>query len=121
VLVTEEPPRARLIYRFAPVDDEDPSSSAPKYRGRVFGGDNEDLSIPSDLRGLDLDKLGISVCAVHGTHFDSYTRFCDALEIPWAVITDRDNVDKDGISDGQKRAQRVLDRLGLTGSFSFPS
>ena len=77
----------------------------------------EQVLIPvlAKARGLDLDKLGISVCAIHGTHFDSYTRFCDALEIPWAVMTDRDNVDKDGISDGQKRAQRVLDRLCLTG------
>jgi putative ATP-dependent endonuclease of OLD family len=66
--------------------------------------------------GIDLDKLGISVCAIHGTHFSSYSRFCDALAIPWAVITDRDEVDEDGASAGQKRAQRVLDQLGLTGS-----
>ena len=38
--------------------------------------------------GMDLDKLGVSVCAIHGTHFDSYIRFCEALGIPWAV-TDR--------------------------------
>ena len=73
------------------------------------------IPILAKTRGLDPDKLGISVCAIHGTHFDSYTRFCDALEIPWAVITDRDKVDRDGVSDGQKRAQRVMDRLGLTG------
>ena len=50
-LVTEEPPRARLTYRFGPVEDEAASSGKPKYRGRVFGGDNEDLPIPNDLRG----------------------------------------------------------------------
>ena len=66
--------------------------------------------------GIDLDKLGISVCAIHGTHFSSYSRFCGALEIPWAVVTDRDEVDENGVSAGQKRAQRILDQLGMTGS-----
>jgi putative ATP-dependent endonuclease of OLD family len=49
-LVTEDPPRARLTYRFAPVDDE-ASGGKPKYRGKVFGGDNEEQLVPSDLRG----------------------------------------------------------------------
>jgi putative ATP-dependent endonuclease of OLD family len=40
--------------------------------------------------GLDLDRLGISVCAVHGTHFGSYARFLTALKIPWVVVTDGD-------------------------------
>ncbi len=39
---------------------------------------------------IDLDKQGITVCAVHGTHFGAYVKFCDALKIPWAVITDGD-------------------------------
>lgn len=30
--------------------------------------------------GFDLDKLGISVCAIHGTHFSSYVKFCEALD-----------------------------------------
>ena len=61
----------------------------------------EQVLIPAlaKAHAIDLDKLGISVCAIHGTHFASYTRFCDALDIPWAVITDRDKVDKDGVSD----------------------
>ena len=50
-LVAEEPPRARLTYRFAPVEEEDASGGKPRYRGRVFGGDSEDLPIPGDLRG----------------------------------------------------------------------
>lgn len=78
----------------------------------------EQVLIPvlAKARGIDLDKLGISVCAIHGTHFGSYIRFCNALEIPWAVVTDRDEVDKDGVSAGQKRAQRMLDQLGVSGS-----
>ena len=78
----------------------------------------EQVLIPelAKAHGIDLDKLGISVCAIHGTHFSSYSRFCGALEIPWAVVTDRDEVDESGVSAGQKRAQRILDRLGVTGS-----
>jgi putative ATP-dependent endonuclease of OLD family len=78
----------------------------------------EQVLIPVLARahGIDLDKLGISVCAIHGTHFSSYSRLCGALEIPWAVVTDRDEVYENGISAGQKRAQRILDRLGVTGS-----
>jgi putative ATP-dependent endonuclease of OLD family len=78
----------------------------------------EQVLIPALAKayGIDLDKLGISVCSIHGTHFDSYSRFCGALEIPWAIITDRDKVDGNGVSEGQKRAQRILDRLSVTGS-----
>lgn len=78
----------------------------------------EQVLIPAIAKayGIDLDKLGISVCSIHGTHFDSYSRFCGALEIPWAIITDRDKVDGNGVSEGQKRAQRILDRLSVTGS-----
>ena len=36
----------------------------------------------AESMGIDLDKMGISVCAIHGTHFSSYVRFCQALGIP---------------------------------------
>lgn len=66
--------------------------------------------------GLNLDKLGISVCAIHGTHFESYVKFCDALAIPWAVVTDGDAVDpKTGLRDGDKRAATILDSTGRNG------
>ena len=32
------------------------------------------------------------------------------------IITDRDEVDKDGVPAGKKRAQRILDQVRLTGS-----
>jgi len=63
---------------------------------------------------LDLDKLGISVCAIHGTHFRTYVQFCKALGIPWAVITDGD-VDSAGVSKGQRRADDLLALLGKAG------
>lgn len=65
--------------------------------------------------GIDLDKEGISVCAVHGTHFSSYVRFCDALGLPWAVVTDGD-VDSKGNSAGAARATELLSLLKLGGT-----
>lgn len=74
-------------------------------------GDAEQLLLPGLARqeGMDLDKLGITVCNVLGTHFTSYVRFCEALGIPWAVITDGDAV------RGPRRAQRLVAALPATG------
>jgi putative ATP-dependent endonuclease of OLD family len=63
---------------------------------------------------IDLDKLGITVCAIHGTHFASYVRFLEALRIHWAVITDGDPLAEGG-SGGERRAERLLDSLGREG------
>ena len=50
-LLEEEPMRARLTYRFAPVDGGTESSGkAPRYRGAVYGGDNFEKSIATELR-----------------------------------------------------------------------
>jgi len=65
--------------------------------------------------GMDLDKLGVSVCAIHGTHFDSYIRFCEALGIPWAVLTDGDG-DNEPANRGDARAARLAELLGRTGA-----
>lgn len=62
---------------------------------------------------MDLDKLGITVCAIHGTHFGTYARYLTALGIPWAVVTDGDPDDK-GLA-GERRALRLLKRLDLKG------
>lgn len=55
-------------------------------------GDAELFLVPAiaRLHGVDLDKLGISVCSVGGTHFTSYVLLLKALGIPFAVITDGD-------------------------------
>jgi putative ATP-dependent endonuclease of OLD family len=63
---------------------------------------------------IDLDKLGISVCAIHGTHFDSYIKFCEALEMPWAVLTDGDADKSPGVR-GSARAAGLVDLLGRSG------
>lgn len=77
----------------------------------------EQVLMPQFARalGMDLDKLGISVCAVHGTHFASYIRFCEALGIPWAVFTDGDRENEEA-QDGTTRAKELVETLGGTGS-----
>jgi putative ATP-dependent endonuclease of OLD family len=72
------------------------------------------LPVLAAAEEIDLDKLGVTVCAIHGTHFASYVRFLDALEIEWAVITDGDPLAAGG-SDGEKRARRLLKLLDRDG------
>jgi putative ATP-dependent endonuclease of OLD family len=76
----------------------------------------EEVLLPSfaTTLGLDLDKEGISICSIHGTHFESYVKFCNALGIRWAILTDGD-LDAAGISAGQTRATRILGALDKTG------
>ncbi|WP_293001573.1 AAA family ATPase [Mycobacterium sp.] len=62
--------------------------------------------------GIDLDKLGITVCGIHGTHFGSYVAFCEALGIRWAVLTDGD---PDAKVTGQERVKALLAELGHEG------
>ncbi|QFZ18546.1 ATP-dependent nuclease [Saccharothrix syringae] len=73
----------------------------------------EQVLVPqlAEAAGMDLDKLGITICAIHGTHFKTYVRFCQALGIPWAVITDGDAEDA-----GITRAQRLVTALGESGA-----
>jgi putative ATP-dependent endonuclease of OLD family len=63
--------------------------------------------------GIDLDKAGVSVCAIHGTHFRAYARYLSALGTPWALITDGDP--GEGVSAGESRARKLLESLGLEG------
>lgn len=77
----------------------------------------EQVIIPhlAQTHGFDLDKSGVSVCAIHGTHFLAYLKFCRALGIPCAVITDGDiQIDKKGKQNqaGKLRAQRFMTALG---------
>lgn len=52
----------------------------------------EQLLAPSLARAIDinLDEVGISVCAIGGTHFGAYIKLCRALGIPHVVLTDGD-------------------------------
>jgi putative ATP-dependent endonuclease of OLD family len=64
---------------------------------------------------LDFDEYGVTVCAVHGTHFRSYVRFLRALGTPYAVITDGDP-DAGSGRTGPERMQRLADALAGEGS-----
>jgi len=47
---------------------------------------------------VDLDRFGISVCAVHGTDFTPYVKLLgpDGLDIPFVVVTDGDPAVRNG-------------------------
>jgi putative ATP-dependent endonuclease of OLD family len=60
--------------------------------------------------GLEFDELGITVCPIHGTHFESYARFLGALGSPYAVITDGDPDAGTG-KTGVERIARLAKRL----------
>ncbi|AEF43162.1 Conserved hypothethical protein, nucleoside triphosphate hydrolase domain protein (plasmid) [Hoyosella subflava DQS3-9A1] len=71
----------------------------------------EQLMVPSLARTIDvdLDKVGISVCAIGGTHFTAYIKLCKALGIPWAVLTDGDPTIK---VTGARRKQLLEQGIG---------
>ncbi|SEB90941.1 putative ATP-dependent endonuclease of the OLD family [Rhodococcus pyridinivorans] len=71
----------------------------------------EQLMVPALARtiGVDLDKVGISVCAIGGTHFAAYIKLCRALGIPWAVLTDGD---PDIKVTGARRKQLLEQKIG---------
>lgn len=52
----------------------------------------EQLVLPflASYLDMDLDALGLTVCAIGGVHFPPYVKFLRALGIPHAVITDGD-------------------------------
>ncbi|WP_253261088.1 ATP-dependent nuclease [Rhodococcus ruber] len=78
----------------------------------------EQLMIPSLARTIDvdLDKVGISVCAIGGTHFASYIKLCRALGIPWAVLTDGDPTIK---VTGARRKQLLEQGIGADADAIF--
>lgn len=80
-------------------------------------GDAEEMLIPrmAEFAGLSLDKSGVSVCNIRGTHFGSYVRFCEALGIRWAVVTDGDPRKQEAYR-GSTRAQRLMKYLGRQGA-----
>ncbi len=84
-------------------------------RGVLFvEGYAEQVLVPRLARTLkfNLDKRGVTVCAIHGTHFEPYVRFAQALGVRWAVVTDGDP-DADGDLEGEARARRLLDALDI--------
>lgn len=85
-------------------------------RGVIFvEGDSEEVLVPAfaDAMDMNLDRFGISVCNIGGTHFIPYTKFANALGLHFSVITDWDPIDG-GQPLGKNRAMDILDsRYGL--------
>ncbi|MGW5122266.1 ATP-dependent nuclease [Streptomyces noursei] len=64
-------------------------------RGVIFvEGDAEEALLPgfAEALGLDLDRLGITVCNVAGVHFEPYVKLAGSLGLPFAVVTDWDPI-----------------------------
>ena len=91
-------------------------------------GDAERFLIPEFARsmGVDLDKEGITVCSVSGVNFEPYVKLLTGLGIPWAVITDWD--DMEGLTKagkpktplGRSRAKRLIEAAALLDSSITP-
>jgi putative ATP-dependent endonuclease of OLD family len=64
---------------------------------------------------LEFDEHGITVCAIHGTHFASYVRFLRALGTAHVVITDGDPAAGTGRTGAERLAALVKD-LGKEGA-----
>lgn len=67
--------------------------------------------------GFDFDQLGISVCSVNGVNFEPYVQLFgpQGLDIPFAVITDRDPQDG-GATLGEPRICNLVQSLIPEGS-----
>lgn len=78
----------------------------------------EQLMAPSlaKTNGVDLDEVGISVCAIGGTHFGAYVKLCKALGIPYAVLTDGD---PDKQVTGARRRELLEESAGADPSAIF--
>lgn len=62
--------------------------------------------------GIEFDEHGVTVCAVHGTHFTSYVKFLRAIGTPYAVVTDGDPLAGKGKS-GPERVRKLARALGV--------
>lgn len=71
-------------------------------------GDAERFLIPAFAAclGVSLDEHGVSICSVSGTNFQPYVKLLGALGIPFAVITDYDEVDE--VPRAYKRALKLV-------------
>ncbi|MCB9653809.1 MAG: AAA family ATPase [Deltaproteobacteria bacterium] len=75
-------------------------------------GDAELFVIPklAEFAGIDLDGLGITICSVGGTHFTPHVKLLRALEIPFAVVTDKDPTGE-GENLGENRVVELLSHI----------
>lgn len=86
-------------------------------------GSAEEFVVPvlGRLLGHDFDHLGISVCSVNGTNFEPYVQLLgpQALDIPFAILTDLDPYDDGQHNRGERRAIKLLEFLIPDPDFIF--
>lgn len=81
-------------------------------RGVIFvEGDAEEALLPGFAlaMGVDLDRLGITVCNVAGINFVPYVKLAGSLGLPYAVITDWDPLDGTKPPLGKARTLGIWD------------
>jgi putative ATP-dependent endonuclease of the OLD family len=80
-------------------------------KGVIFvEGDVEAFLIPefAKILGNPLDRFGISVCNVYGTHFQHIVKLASELEIPFVVFTDGDKfIDVTGLDRSKKLCESL--------------
>ncbi|MBR8174063.1 AAA family ATPase [Burkholderia cenocepacia] len=81
-------------------------------RGVIFvEGDAEEALLPAfaDALGMNLDRLGISVCNIAGINFEPYVKLAASLGIPFSVVTDWDPLDGTKQPLGKARSVGIWD------------
>lgn len=81
-------------------------------RGVIFvEGDAEETMMPAfaDALGLNLDRLGITVCNVAGINFTPYVKLAASLGLPFSVVTDWDPLDGSKPPLGKARTLAIWD------------
>lgn len=81
-------------------------------RGVIFvEGDAEETLVPvfAEMMGINLDRRGVAVCNVAGTHFGAYVKLAVCLGLPFAVVTDWDPLDGSGTPLGLTRVLNLSD------------
>ncbi|MBK9584826.1 MAG: AAA family ATPase [Alphaproteobacteria bacterium] len=76
-------------------------------------GDAERFLVPAAARILNkpLDQLGITVCSVAGTNFIPYVKLLTGLDIPFAVMTDWDDLEGYDNSLGWTRSVEIVSTI----------
>lgn len=78
-------------------------------------GDAERYLIPTfaDQMDLSLDEHGVTVCSVAGTNFQPYVKLLCALNIPFSVITDFDEINgKPRAYNRALKLVKIIDKAG---------
>lgn len=81
-------------------------------RGVIFvEGDAEEALVPTfaEMMGLNLDRLGVTVCNVAGAHFAPYLKLATGLGLRFAIVTDWDPQDGFRPPLGQTRVLDLCD------------